>query len=213
MVGMASDSVFLRQTVKAGLSPSHSWGFDYGRQKNDDELPGELVIGGYNAAKASYKDFTNYTLFKDLNKPCPLQVEVEGMRWGDVNLMSGQGLQFPKFFMFGHLTDAFPAPFSACIEPAYWTNIMPTKVQDNFNRTMQASNYEFWKETWEYFYYNVTNSSKFSSANLQIKLNNGFTVDIPPSELYGRIIYRSDQGRMGQNTRYYYKFPIVDIFG
>ena len=36
------------------------------------------------------KDFTNYTIFPDKAKPCPLQVTVESMKWGGKDLMAGQ---------------------------------------------------------------------------------------------------------------------------
>jgi hypothetical protein len=91
MIGLASDSVFLKSAVAAGLAPSRSWGFDFGRTGLNLQEGGELVIGGYNPSKASWEDFTNYTVFPDKSKPCPLQVNVEGMNWGDTDLMDGQG--------------------------------------------------------------------------------------------------------------------------
>lgn len=89
---LASDSVFLKSVVEAKLAPSRTWAFDYGQLANEADSPGELVIGGYNPSKASYEDFTNYTLFANKSTPCPLQVQVQGMRWGGVNLMDGQGV-------------------------------------------------------------------------------------------------------------------------
>lgn len=89
---LASDSVFLRSVVQAKLAPSRTWGFDYGQTANQKNSPGELVIGGYNPNKASYQDFTNYTISDNNSVPCPLQVEVEGIRWGGVDLMDGQGV-------------------------------------------------------------------------------------------------------------------------
>lgn len=89
MLGLADASIFLNQTVSAGVSPSRSWAFDYGLTANN--VPGELVIGGYNPSKATYDKFTNYTVFPDKSKPCPLQVNVKGMKWGSVDLMDGQG--------------------------------------------------------------------------------------------------------------------------
>lgn len=88
-VGLASDSVFLRSAVGSGLAPSRSWGFYYGTN-GDNETPGELVVGGYNSAKTSVLDFTNYTLFPNKAQPCPLQVTVESMKWGTKDLMAGQ---------------------------------------------------------------------------------------------------------------------------
>lgn len=89
MLGLADASIFLNQSVEGGFSPSKSWGFDYGLTAKN--VPGELVIGGYNPNKASWPKFTNFTVFPDKSKPCPLQVNVRGMKWGNVDLMSGQG--------------------------------------------------------------------------------------------------------------------------
>lgn len=91
MLGLADASIFLNQTVADGVSPSHSWAFDYGLTATD--LPGELVIGGYNPSKATYDKFVNFTVFPDKSKPCPLQVNVKGFKWGSVDLMAGQGEQ------------------------------------------------------------------------------------------------------------------------
>lgn len=167
MIGLASDSVFLKASVAAGLSPSRTWGFDFGRTGLELQEDGELVIGGYNPAKASYRDFTNYTIFPDKTKPCPLQVNVQSMKWGETDLMAGQD------------------PFMACLEPAYWTMILPLTVQQNWNRSMiNDHGYNFWKETWEYFYYNNTNTSAFPQGDLEITLNKGFSVKIPRDELF-----------------------------
>lgn len=91
MLGLASASIFLNQTVSAGVSPSRSWAFDYGLTAKN--VPGELVIGGYNPNKATFDKFTNFTIFPDKSKPCPLQVNVKGFKWGNVDLMNGQGIQ------------------------------------------------------------------------------------------------------------------------
>jgi hypothetical protein len=76
-----------------------------------------------------------------------------------------------------------------CVEPAYWTTIMPLIVQQNFNKTMlQAQNIEFWQSTWEYFYYNSTNSNNtdtsfkgLPSGDFTIELD-GLNVTIPREE-------------------------------
>jgi hypothetical protein len=96
---LATDSVFLKSVVGAGLAPSRSWGFDYGRVENKVDEPGELVLGGYNPAKATYQDFTNYTVFPNKSAPCPLQVEVQALQWGDHDLMAnGQSKQAVRPF-------------------------------------------------------------------------------------------------------------------
>lgn len=75
----------------------------------------------------------------------------------------------------------------ACVEPAYWTNIMPLTVQQNFNKTMlQAQDIAFWRTTWEYFMYNSTNNNNtdftgLPSGDFTIELE-GLTVTVPRSE-------------------------------
>ena len=99
---LASDSIFLRSVVQAKLAPSRTWGFDYGQTGDQKDSLGELVIGGYNPNKASYQDFTNYTISDNNSVPCPLQVEVESIRWGGVDLMDGQGVSVPVLCMREH---------------------------------------------------------------------------------------------------------------
>lgn len=88
MVGLADQSIFLAQAVADGISPTRSWSLDYGLTAKN--VPGEVVIGGYNENKATWDQFTNFTVFPDKTKPCPLQVNVTGIKWGSVDLMDGQ---------------------------------------------------------------------------------------------------------------------------
>lgn len=183
MIGLASSSVFLKAATEDGHAPSRSWGFDYG-SSNDINDPGELVIGGYNSEKASYEDFTNYTVFPDRNAPCPLQVQVKGFKWGKSDLMEGQGMHGllePKGFP---VLTALLDPFMACIEPAYWSMIMPLAIQNNWNKTLIDSGFVPLEQTWEYFKYNTTSESSFPTENIQITLDKGFTIDIPPNQFY-----------------------------
>lgn len=75
----------------------------------------------------------------------------------------------------------------ACVEPAYWTMIMPLKVQQNFNKTMLGANdIAFWRATWEYFMYNSTNNNNTNFVGLpdgdfSLELD-GITVTIPKEE-------------------------------
>lgn len=92
MVGLATDSAFLDEVVQRNMSPSRSWALDYGRSSVDGAAKtGEVVFGGYNRNKVDWQTFTNYTVFPNLSKPCPLQVQVNELKWGTVDLMEGQG--------------------------------------------------------------------------------------------------------------------------
>ena len=79
--------MFLKSAVSANITPSASWAFDYGLTAAD--VPGEFVVGGYNAAKAKPEDWHNFTVSPDKSKPCPLQVTVSKMTWGTTDLMTG----------------------------------------------------------------------------------------------------------------------------
>lgn len=106
MLGLADASIFLNQSVEGGVSPSKSWALDYGLTAAN--VPGELVIGGYNPNKATSNKFTNFTVFPDKSKPCPLQVNVKGIKWGSVDLMAGQGgreLCLVYIYIFGMRAD------------------------------------------------------------------------------------------------------------
>lgn len=92
-IGLASDSVFLESALWANITPSQSWSFDYGLTAAD--VPGELVVGGYNGAKTSPDTFYNFTVSPDKDKPCPLQVTVSKFTWGTKDLMNGMGMPSP----------------------------------------------------------------------------------------------------------------------
>lgn len=88
----------------------------------------------------------------------------------------------------------------ACIEPAYWTTIMPLKVQQNFNKTMLAAeDIAFWRTTWEYFMYNSTNNNNtdfvgLPSEDFTIELD-GLTVTVPREEwIYPAVQPNFDTG-------------------
>jgi hypothetical protein len=93
--------VFLESALYANITPSQSWSFDYGLTAAD--VPGELVVGGYNSAKAKPQDFYNFTVSPDKDKPCPLQVTVSKFTWGDRDLMDGLGLTYVPFACFGNI--------------------------------------------------------------------------------------------------------------
>ncbi|KAI5778626.1 hypothetical protein EDC01DRAFT_756865 [Geopyxis carbonaria] len=175
VIGMASDSVFLKMAVETKKIPSKSFGFDFGRTDlSKGQTAGELVLGGYNDGRVkSWKDSSNRTIFKDKDKPCPLQVTVKRMSWG-------------KDSEYLDITE----PFMACVEPSYHTTIMPLNVQKAWNETFKNTlDYKFmgWPTgaTWEYLNYNKTKTSLDVPADdIVIELDDGFTVNIPSGEFW-----------------------------
>lgn len=74
-------------------------------------------------------------------------------------------------------------PFMACIEPAYWTTIMPITVRSNFNRTMlTGGNVSYVNTTWEYILYDNSDPTQLPTGDIYIELSTGFNITIPRSE-------------------------------
>lgn len=92
------------------------------------------------------------------------------------------------------LTSIPPDPFMACVEPAYWSMIMPYKVQQNFNDTMMQGRNKtnFWRATWEYYFYNLTDP--IPDGDFTIELSNGFSVTMPRSEWIYDAVQINGQG-------------------
>ena len=88
------------------------------------------------------------------------------------------------------------AKFMACVEPAYWSLILPLRVQKNWNASLIGHKYSWWKSTWEYMYMNKTNAAKdFPADDLEFTLSKGFKVSIPRGELFGgAVVINSTRG-------------------
>jgi hypothetical protein len=71
--------------------------------------------------------------------------------------------------------------------------IMPYKVQQNFNNTMlqRRNNTNFWKASWEYYFYNLTDS--LPEGDFTIELSTGLSVTMPRSEwIYDAVQINAD---------------------
>jgi LPXTG-motif cell wall-anchored protein len=166
MLGLASDSRFLEVSVASNKTPSHTWGFDYGT--TGVYAAGELVVGGYNRARADMTKAQNFSIFADKSIPCPLQITVDSVKLDDTALSTKS--------------------FVACVEPAYWTLIMPREVQRNFNVTLleSHSNLVYKNQTWEYMYFNSTRSDFPTTEEMTLDVSGGLQVTIPNNELFFR---------------------------
>lgn len=82
-IGLATDSVFLKTMVSTKNAPSLSFSIDSRSTAINKETNGEFIVGGYNTDKVSWEDFTNFTVFEDKSRPCPLQVRVKNIKWGE----------------------------------------------------------------------------------------------------------------------------------
>ncbi|KAF8250034.1 acid protease [Wilcoxina mikolae CBS 423.85] len=165
MLGLASDSRFLEAAVAANITPSHSWGFDYGNI-GAPVSDGELVIGGYNPSRANFAKAQNFTIFANKNIPCPLQVKVKSVKLDDVSLNT--------------------KTFTACIEPAVWALVLPVEVQEGFNKTVleKHKGMNFVNATWEYFNYHSSSNDFPTSESMTFEFDSGFSVTIPNNEIF-----------------------------
>ncbi|KAF8532338.1 aspartic peptidase domain-containing protein [Trichophaea hybrida] len=165
MLGLASDSRFLDAAVAANITPSHTWGFDYGNI-GAPASDGELVIGGYNPSRTNFAKAQNFTIFANKNIPCPLQVKVKSVKLDDVSLNT--------------------KTFTACIEPAVWALVLPLEVQTGFNKTVleKHKGMNFVNATWEYFNYHSSSNDFPSSETMTFELDSGFSVTIPSNEIF-----------------------------
>jgi len=165
MLGLASDSRFLEAAVAANITPSHTWGFDYGNI-GAPASDGELVIGGYNPSRVNFAKAQNFTIFADKSIPCPLQVKVKSVKFDGVSLNS--------------------KTFTACIEPAVWALVLPLEVQGGFNKTVleKHKGMNFVNATWEYYTYNSSSNDFPKSETMAFELDGGFSVTIPHDELW-----------------------------
>jgi hypothetical protein len=106
VLGLANDSIFLHQVVKAGLSPVAAFGLLVGSQSVSSPRDGHLIIGGYDTASLA-GPFTNYSMSNSTttsNHVCLLQVVVEQL------LLIHPGLPDIELSSEG-------TPITSCIEP------------------------------------------------------------------------------------------------
>jgi hypothetical protein len=120
----------------------------------------------------------NFSIFADKSIPCPLQITVDS-----VNLSSSTAAALNT------------KSFTACVEPAYWTLIMPLEVQRNFKTSVLKTqgDLRFKNQTWEYMYF-LSNSSNIPFPSMNITLAGGFSVAIPSNELFFRETNLRPQG-------------------
>jgi hypothetical protein len=116
-LGLANNSVFLHQAVKAGLSAVAGFGLLAGSQSVSNPRDGHLILGGYDAASLA-GPFHTYPMSNTTHagsRVCSLQVEVETLilrrpNKPDVDLVTGG------------------TPMYSCIEPSVSHSLENNKV-------------------------------------------------------------------------------------
>ncbi|KAI5798681.1 hypothetical protein FPQ18DRAFT_376328 [Pyronema domesticum] len=85
--------------------------------------------------------------------------------------------------------------FTACVEAAYWTNILPLGIRNSWKDILASSGYSIENQTWEFLYVNRTDSSMntMTDYKLEIELDNRMTVTIPGRELFRPRVYEEDK--------------------
>jgi hypothetical protein len=105
-LGLAKNSVFLRELARAGLSRMPGFGLLAGSQSVEQPRDGHIIFGGYDAASLA-GPFTNFPLRNTTTagkRACSLQVEVERLT------LSRPGLEDLELISGG-------TPMTSCIEP------------------------------------------------------------------------------------------------
>lgn len=105
-LGLANDSVFLRELVNAGLTSVPAFGLLAGSQSVQQPRDGHLIVGGYDSASLN-GPFVNYTMSNTTaagDRVCSLQVEVDEL------ILSRPGQDDFQLVSKG-------TPMTSCIEP------------------------------------------------------------------------------------------------
>ena len=190
-LGLASDSIFLDQAVAANLTPTHSFALDYGTTAPGSEKGGEIVFGGYNTEKLDLNLARRYRIFADTSIPCPLQIKVSRVILK--NMVSEPPGQFADVQLSGNT-------FTACLEPAMWTMVLPLIVQRRFNNLIinggnvnspKTSEHGLQKIStnfeWEYATYNYSKPADDlpTTQSLSFELEgSNMTINVPNNEIF-----------------------------
>ncbi|KAH8881993.1 acid protease [Thozetella sp. PMI_491] len=177
MIGLGKDSVFLNDTISQGRAGSRSWSLDAGSKSLSNPRNGELVIGGYNAARTDGS--FSWSNVSDMagDRPCPLRTTITDM---SLTLSNGNIVPIKSS---AELVDA-------CIEP--YDNLfrftagmlLNFKQITGFNETLMnvynneaANNLSFTELGLPY------DSSRVDTWSLSITLANGYKTSLPADEL------------------------------
>jgi hypothetical protein len=170
-LGLANDSVFLREVVNAGLSPVAGFSLLAGSQSVLAPRNGHLIIGGYDAASLAGPLY-NYSMSNTTtvgSRVCSLQVVVEQLN------LSRPGLEDVTISSEG-------TPMTCCIEPLDDMLRLPSSVLGYFQSSTN------WRDDISVpdslyivergLYYNTG-----FNGSLKVSLKNGPVIEIPNEEL------------------------------
>jgi len=183
MLGLGKDSVFLNDAVRQAHSGSKSWSLDAGSNSLVKPRDGELVIGGYNAARTdgsiSWSNVSNMAG----ERPCPLRTTITEMT---VTLDTGETINI----------QSSAEKVEACIEP--YDNLfrftpgmlLNWKSITKFNETLldvytsqtANNNLSFTELGLPY------DSNRVGNWQLSITLDDGYKTTLPAYELHRPLL-------------------------
>jgi hypothetical protein len=170
-LGLANESVFLRELVTAGLSSVSGFSLLLGSQSVLNPRDGHLVVGGYDAASLA-GPFYNYSMSNTTtagNHVCSLQVEVEQLN------LSRPGVDDVVLVSPG-------TPITSCVEALDDMFRFPEDVLNgfqqytNWHNDVSVSNSLYIVERGLFYNSGFNGTLKFS-------LKNGPVIEIPNEEL------------------------------
>ncbi|KAK3322798.1 hypothetical protein B0H66DRAFT_214986 [Apodospora peruviana] len=178
MIGLGKNSVFLDDAVHQSRAGSKSWSLDAGSQSLVKPRNGELVIGGYNAARTDGSFSWAYVSDMAGDRPCPLRTKITGM-----TITMGNGDIIPIM--------SAAEVVEACIEPydnlfrftpgmlLNWKQItkFDEKFLDVYTRETANNNLSFTELGLPY------NSTQVGDWSLSVTLDSGYKTTLPAYEL------------------------------
>ncbi|KXT17102.1 hypothetical protein AC579_2032 [Pseudocercospora musae] len=187
-IGLGQNSTILKALKDAGHISSRSWSYWYGIESATSSAAkdGQVVFGGYDAAKVTGQNFT-----QPLGKPSPACLS------GMSVIVSGMSLGFPN----GTKADLLAgSSFSACFQPdfpevmnipsVYWDRLI------EFTNTVPYDNgslgVHWFAPTWD--------PQDVYPGDLTISLSNGFSTTIPNDALVLPDQYIGRSGALASNS-------------
>ena len=184
-MAFGQDSSFVQKLADLGTIPSKVLGLFFGSRSELQGFDGELVIGGYNAARiAEGANLTDFPLGGAGALPiaCPLQVLVK-----DIVLGNEKG----SFSVMADLGATVPACIDSLQNQFTFTNAMFAKWVNLTNHTFDAPG----DGSANYTMQTYPMSAEPLIGNLTITLSNGYTSVIPQYEMLSQERGTDNEGK------------------
>jgi aspartyl protease len=176
-LGFGSASSVLSSLLAAGIIPSPEFGLFYGSESINSPTDGELIFGGYNAARV-HGNFTTYPVGQqfETTTPCPLQVHLSDIRVVDSQQNSRSIFSDPA------------ARVAACINPLTYDILLSDTL---FNSWALLTNHSPGLNDQNY-----PDTALPYLNGLEIVFEDGYSSTIPSEELAGFERGFNDQGQL-----------------